>query len=156
MLFLRVNDKLPGDTLDIAPGTKVRVTAEALGPGVKSLAIVGHGKELARGAPAGNGRFTAEVEITPAHGLWIAAKCAGGQFEFAHTTPVYVTVNGGSFQNPEKARANVALSEEWLRELEQELASPGSSVDSQASRHRAELQREIGEARARLQAFEFR
>jgi len=151
MLLLRVNGHLPGDTIAIQPGTKVRVTAEALGPAIQSLEIVGHGNTLARAAGPGKGdRVAADVEITPAHGIWIAAKCQGAAGQMAHTTPVYVTVNGSGFQNPETARANVALSEQWLREIEVDLASPEQNLDAQAGRHRAELERQIAEARARL------
>ena len=153
MVLLRVNGRLPGDSLDIAPGTKVTVTAEALGPSLRSLEIVGHGKVLKRAGGADSTRLTAEVEITPQHGLWIAAKCDGGEGQLAHTTPVYVTVNGDGFQNPETARANVALSEEWLQELERDLANPPPNIDIQAPRHRAELERQISEARARLKTL---
>jgi hypothetical protein len=155
MLLLRVNGHLPGDTIDIAPGTKVRVTAEALGQTLQSLEIVGHGKTLGQtaGTGASSHRLTTEAEITPAHGLWIAAKCEGGPGRLAHTTPVYVTVNGGGFQNPETARTNIGLSEEWLRELEHDLANPPAGLDIQAPRHRAELERQIAEARARLKSL---
>lgn len=64
-----------------------------------------------------------------------------------------MTVNGDGFQNPETARANVALSEEWLRELEHDLANPAPNLDVQAPRHRAELERQIAEARAKLESL---
>jgi hypothetical protein len=155
IVLLRVNGHLPGDTIDITPGTKVRVTAEALGQTLQSLEIVGHGKTLAQTAGTGDSshRLTAEVEITPTHGLWIAAKCEGGPSRLAHTTPVYVTVNGDGFHNPETARKNVDLSEEWLRELEHDLDNPARNLDVQAPRHRAELERQIGEARGKLKSL---
>jgi len=155
MVLLRVNGHLPGDTVDIAPGTKVRITAEGLGQTLKSLEIVGHGKTLAQAPPGpGGSRLTVETEITPARGLWIAAKCEGGPGQLAHTTPVYVTVNGGGFQNPETLRANLQLSEDWLRELEHDLANPPPNLDIQAPRHRAELERQIAEARAKLKSLQ--
>lgn len=154
MLFLRVNGHLPGDTVDIAPGAKVQVTAEAFGPALSSLEIVGHGKTLAqKSARSGEHRLSAEVEVTPAHGIWIAAKCQGGPGQMAHTTPVYVTVNGDGFQNPATARANVQLSEQWLKEIEQDLDHPQQNLDIQAPRHRAEIEREIQEARERLNSI---
>jgi len=64
---------------------------------------------------------------------------------------VYVTVNGGGFENRANYRENLAKMEGYLKELEAELASPGTSLDSQAGRHKAQLQREIGEARGKLQ-----
>ena len=111
IVLLRVNGRLPGDAIDITPGTKVQVTAEAFGRELRSLEIVGHGKILAHAGGGGGERLAAEAEITPLHGLWIAAKSEGRSGQFAHTTSVYVTVNGDGFQNPETARAeNVALS----------------------------------------------
>jgi hypothetical protein len=151
MLLLRVNGHLPGDTLDIAPGATVRVTAEALGQSLKSLEIIGHGKKLAESVSTGDGRrLAAEIDLTPTHGLWIAAKCEGDAGQVAHTTPVYVTVNGGGFQNPETAPRNVELSEAWLKEIEADIANPPQPLDIQAPRHRAELERQIAEARAKL------
>jgi hypothetical protein len=144
MLLLKVNGHLPGDAFDVATGAKLEITAEALGRGVKSVEIIGHGKTLASGTDR------AGVTITPSHGLWIAAKCEAGPGQVAHTTPVYVTVNGDSWRNPETVRRNVGLSEEWLLELEQDLASPPPNVDVQAPRHRAQLERQIAEARAKL------
>jgi hypothetical protein len=151
--LLRVNDRLPGDTIDVAAGAKVRITAEALGQGLKSLEIVGHGNALAQKQGNGESRLAAEIEITPAHGLWIAAKCEGGPGQMAHTTPVYVTVNGGGFQNQETLRANAELSEEWLRELERDLASPPPNLDIQAPRHRNALAGQIAEARAKIRSL---
>jgi hypothetical protein len=153
IVLLRVNDRMPGDAIDVAPGARVRATAEAFGRGLKSLEIVGHGKTLAHSSAGGVEKLAAEVEITPSHGLWIAARCEGALGQLAHTTPVYVTVNGDGFQNPETARANVALSEAWLQELEQELANPAQNLDAQASRHRAEIDRQIAEARAKLKGL---
>jgi hypothetical protein len=40
-----------------------------------------------------------------------------------------------------------------LRELEQELASPAANIDAQAGRHRAQLERQIAEARAKLKTL---
>jgi hypothetical protein len=147
MLLLRVDGHLPGDALDIAPGTKVEITAESFGRGPRTVEIVGHGKTLASGADR------VAVTITPKHGLWIVAKCDAGPGQMAHTTPVYITVNGDGFQNPETARRNVELSEEWLRELEQDLATPAPNLDVQSSRHRAQLERQIAETRAKLKTL---
>ena len=42
------------------------------------------------------------------------------------------------------------VSEGYLKELEGALAAPGNQIDAQASRHEAQLRRQIGEARERL------
>jgi hypothetical protein len=154
MVLLTVNGRMPGETVDVAPGTRVRITAEALGHAtqapLKSLEIIGHGRVLARADGTGAAQLRTELDLPVDHGMWIAARAEAGTAQVAHTTPVYVTVNGSGFQNPDALRARLDTAEQYLRELEAELASPGTSLDSQAGRHRAQLERQIAEARARL------
>jgi hypothetical protein len=59
-------------------------------------------------------------------------------------------VNGGSFVNRDTLGARLDAAERYLRELEAELAAPGTNLDEQASRHRAALERQIAEARKAL------
>jgi hypothetical protein len=154
MLFLTVNGKMPGDTLRVARGEKLRISAEALGsPGqvpLRSLEIVGHGKVLARAGAGNPGRLTADLELPVDQGIWIAARCDAGPGQVAHTTPVYVTVGDGGWKNPETLQHNLEIAEGYLKEVEQELAHPGTTIDSQAGRHQAELERQIAEARVRI------
>jgi hypothetical protein len=154
MLFLTVNGKMPGDALDVTAGSKLRISAEAYGNSgqtpLRSVEIVGHGKALARSEGKDAAHLTVDLELPVDHGIWIAAKCGAGQGQVAHTTPVYVTVNGGGFDNPETMRRNLETAEGYLKEVEQELANPGKNLDRQAVRHRAQLERQIGEARTQL------
>jgi hypothetical protein len=148
MLFLTVNGKVPGDTLDVPKGSKVHVEAEALvGSGTTSVELIGHGKVLAKGTAK------VSIDLPVDTGLWIAAKCDAGPGQVAHTTPVYVTVGGGNFQNSTNLASNLAISEAFLREIEADLAHPGTNLDNQAVRHRVELERQISEARSKLQAL---
>jgi len=73
MVLVRVNGHIPGDLIDITPGTKLRVTAEAFGQNLRTLEIVGHGKVLAQATGIG-GRAAAELEIILSHGTWIAGE----------------------------------------------------------------------------------
>ncbi len=154
VVLLKVNDRIPGDTLDVAPGTKLRISAEAYGQReqipLSSLEIIGHGKVLKRVEGPGVERLSVDLDLPADHGIWIAARCAAGKAQIAHTTPVYVTVNGGGFFNSATAPHYLELSEQYLQELEKELANPGKSLDSQASRHKAALDRQIADARATL------
>jgi hypothetical protein len=61
-------------------------------------------------------------------------------------------VDGGGFHNPDTLTARLATAEGQLRELESALAqpAPGPALDSQAWRHRAQIERQIGEAREAL------
>ena len=159
MIALTVNGKLPGDTLDVRPGAVLKVEAEAWGQTgqvpLKSIEIVGHGRVLARSEGVRAERLSAQVELKAGHGIWIAAKCEAGTGQVAHTTPVYVTVDGGGFHNPATARRNAAISEGYLEEIETELAHPAGNLDNQAPRHRQELARQIAEARAVLRGLKF-
>jgi hypothetical protein len=152
MLLLTVDGHLPGDTIDVAPGTRVRVRVEALGHATQvpltSVEIIGHGRVLARADGSNAARLATEIEVPVEHGLWIAARAQGGAAQVAHTTPVYVTVNGGGFVNPDTLDARLETAESYLREIEMELRDPGTGIDNQASGHREQLERQIGEARA--------
>jgi hypothetical protein len=154
MLFLTVNGKMPGDAIDVAGGSKLEISAEAYGTSgqtpLRALEIVGHGKVLARSQGKDAAHLTVDLELPVDRGIWIAARCDAGQGQVAHTTPVYVTVNGGGFHNPETLHRNLEVAEGYLKEVEQDLANPGNNLDRQATRHRAQLERQIGEARSQL------
>jgi hypothetical protein len=125
MLDLRVNDQLPGAQLEVRRGDKVRVTARAFGrPGqvpLQRLEVVGHGKVLGQAVPAGpgqtEGELAVELELTPAHGIWIAARAEGGPSQVAHSTPVYVTVDGDGFHNRSNLVAQIAVAKGHLEEI---------------------------------------
>jgi hypothetical protein len=161
MVFLTVNGHIPGDVVDVAPGTPLHITAEAFGDAkaapLFTLEIVGHGKMLAR-APSGSSTHLAvNLDLPAEHGIWIAARADAGIGQVAHTTPVYVTVNGDGFHNPGTAAQRLKTAEAYLVELEQELArGPSPALDSQASRHRAQLERQIAEARTALKNLTLR
>ncbi len=154
IVLLTVNGHIPGDSLDVASGTRLHISAEAYGHGgqvpLRSLEIVGHSRVLSRATGQNAAHLTADLELDARHGIWIAARCDAGTGQVAHTTPVYVTVAGDGFHNPEALQRNLEIAEGYLQELERELANPGSALDEQAPRHREQLVRQITEARARL------
>lgn len=155
---LTVNGKMPGETLDVPEGSRVTVRAEALGHAdqvpLANLEIVGHGRVLRRVSAEEAGQSTdrliLEMELPVEKGLWIAARCSGGPLQMAHTTPVYVTVDGGTFANLATLNENLDKCEQYLRELEQEIATApdaGDPLNRQAWRHRADLEARIAETR---------
>ncbi len=156
VIELSVNDKLPGDTLDVPRGSRLKVTARAHGHPeqvpLRELEIVGHQRVLHRVTASDPGQSPAEitldVELPADHGIWLAARCRAGDLQVAHTTPVYVTVDGGGFHNPETAGHYLDLSERYLRELEQEMDQPAEDVSRQAWRYREGLEARIAETRA--------
>jgi hypothetical protein len=157
MILLTVNGRIPGDSLDVQPGATLHITAEAFGEAKQAplhkLEVIGHSKVLQADAGQDPAHRRLEFDLPAKHGIWIAARCDAGTGQVAHTTPVYVTVNGDGFHDPANAQRNLEISEGYLKELEQELADPGKTLDSQTSRHKAQLERQIAEARTRLGAL---
>ena len=154
---LKVNDSLPGSQVDIGKGDTVRIVASAFGDGSRigltDLEIVGHGEVLKRVSGQGEKQLSLEFELEVERGIWIAARVSAGPGYLAHTTPVYVTVEGGSFHNPETLEANLERCERDLGELEQEILEPGSQLDSEAWRHAESLRNQIAETREALGAL---
>lgn len=157
MLELTVDDQRPGATLDRKEGDSLRVVVEARGHAtdvpLENIELVVHG-EVVRTVSAGeSGQSKERLRLThslPAgtHGFWIAARARGGPTQAAHTTPVYVRVNGTGFANPRTVRRYLDLSETYLKEIEGELAAPGTAVNNQLVRYRAGIERRIAETRA--------
>jgi len=160
MVLLTVNGRIPGDVIDVAPGTPLKIRAEAFGDArqapLLTLEIIGHGKVLARAPAKAADHIELNLDLPVDHGIWIAARADAAVGQVAHTTPVYVTVNGGGFHNPTTARERIQNAASYLTELEQELERPGPTLDSQASRHKGQLDRQIAEARSVLNGLSLR
>jgi hypothetical protein len=155
---LDVNGRIPGDALDVPKGSRLRIAARALGHAeqvpLERLEIVAHGRVLKSVSADQEGqtreRLTAEIELPVEHGVWIAARGQAGPQQAAHTTPVYVTVDGSGSHNPETALRNLDLNERYLEELEREIAQPGQVLDRHAWRYREGLEARIAETRAAI------
>lgn len=157
ILEFRVNGKLPGDSLDVKQGTALMVSAHAFGHAAQvpldTLELVGHGRVLARAVRGENGQTTSHLSLNLTlpplqRGIWLAARCVAGPQQAAHTTPVYVTVEGGGFHNPQTAQRYLDLSESYLREIEAELdAGPGSDPERRLWYYRLPLRTRIEETR---------
>ena len=94
-MTLDVDGHGPGAVLDRRPGDRVAVQVRVEGSGVEQLVLYGPDGVLATGTEE------LEHEVTVEDGLWLAAAAHGGSDPhtvgapvFAHTTPVYVDVDG--------------------------------------------------------------
>ncbi len=130
ILDLRVNDSRPGDRLELKKGEKLTVTVHAYGQAeqvpLSALELVAHGKVLRRTTPLEPGQSADHLSLTLPldnlqQGMWLAARCFGDATQAAHTSPVYVSVEGGGFHNPETVGHYLTQCEAYLHELEQEL-----------------------------------
>jgi hypothetical protein len=162
MLDLKVDDALPGTTLDRRDGDTLRIVVEARGHAadvpLRDLELVVHGAVVRTVSAGESGQSAERLSLTHdlrlgAHGVWVAARARGGPTQAAHTTPVYVRADGAGFANPATRRRYLELSETYLREIEAELAKPGTAVNDQLSRYRAGIEKRIAETRVLLAAL---
>jgi hypothetical protein len=165
MLDLEVDGAFPGATLERKDGETLHVVVEARGHAVdvplRDLELVVHGEVVKAVSAQEPGQSTERLRLTHdlrvgAHGFWIAARARGAATQAAHTTPVYVRVNGTGFENPATAQHYLELSESYLREIEAELAAPGTAVNDQLTRGRDGIVQRIAETRAILSGLEKR
>jgi hypothetical protein len=104
-LTFEVNGRGPGAVLDGVAGDLLAVRARAYGPGAERLTLVGPDGVLAEGGPD----RVLEHTLTVGEPLWLAAAVRGaGQpsilaDELAHTSPVYVDVDGRRVARSEDA-----------------------------------------------------
>jgi hypothetical protein len=106
-LTLDVDGHGPGTVLDRRPGERLTVCVQAVGSGVGRLVLYGPDGEL---TATGGDLLEHEVVLGNA-GSWLAAAVHGdddpytvGAPVFAHTTPVYVDVDGCRVARSESAR----------------------------------------------------
>ncbi|GAB3949449.1 hypothetical protein GCM10028805_25650 [Spirosoma harenae] len=156
MLDLKVATAIPGDHLDIKKGDSVSITVDAYGHAnqvpLDTLELIIHGRVIGRVTTHEPGQSTQHLslQLTLPHvekGQWIAARCSAGPNQAAHTTPVYLTVDGGGFYNPETAMQYLDLSERYLTEIEQQFTPNPDKIDQQAWKYKEGLQTRIAETR---------
>jgi hypothetical protein len=156
MLSLEVNGQIPGDEIAAHAGTAIGVVVEA-GSYVpmERLELIVNGEVVAT-ATADEGGQSALLahEIKADASCWIAARAIGPEHRlaldthvFAHTSPVYVTVDEQPIRDPESAAYFV----EWIDRLT-DLCARRAKYPDDAARERVAAQfREAQEYyRARL------
>jgi hypothetical protein len=155
VIDLTVNNHLPGDTLDVHKDATINITAHAYGHTsqvpLQKLEIVSHGKVIAQITPnkkeQTKNHLSLQLTLPVQHGQWIAARAYAGPGQAAHTTPVYITMDGTGFHNPNKVPDYLTLSELYLRELEHELGHVNENPGFNLWRYRTELEKRIAEAK---------
>ena len=103
MLTLSVNKGIPGDELRLGRGGKLRISAEAWAPEAigapKTLEIVSGGRVIRTSEARGekDGKLGLQFDFSAAESQWIAARVTAFNGAVAHTSAVYVLVDGASF-----------------------------------------------------------
>jgi hypothetical protein len=155
MLSLTVNNKLPGDTVRVKKGATITINASAFGHADKvalnRVELIVNGKVIpARASPRSNGEVTIRHEMTAENGCWIALRVNAGESLAAHTTPVYVSVDGGGFHNRETVLRYTKLADQYLLELQHEIEKVNNDPQFQSWRYRKGLEKRITDAKAAL------
>jgi hypothetical protein len=155
MLELQVNGQIPGSHLDLTHDSTVSISAFAYGDEsqvpLQRLEIISHGNIIGTtdiSQPGQNvSHLSIKVEVKIRHGQWIAARTFAGKQQVAHTTPVYVTLDGHGFHNPATVSHYLRLSEQYLDELAGALKIRTSDPEKRAWYFRKPLSRKIKEVK---------
>lgn len=156
MLEFTVNDSLPGSRILLTKGSKLKIHATATGDGkqvaLTRLDIVSHGKVIATSQASMSGqsasRVAVDIVLPATKGQWIAAVAYGEGQHRAHTTPVYISVDGSGFHNPETIQNYLVESERYLDEIEAELQERNENPEMNAWRYKKPLELRIARVKA--------
>ncbi|MEU0571743.1 CehA/McbA family metallohydrolase [Nonomuraea sp. NPDC005983] len=108
-LELSANGHGPGSTLNLTPGTRLRVTGRVIGPGVETVRLLTADGELTSGPPG-----EVAAELTAIWPTYVVAVAEGGGQVRAHTSPVYLDVEKRRVAREE----DVTFCLRWLELLE--------------------------------------
>jgi len=125
-LFFTVDDQLPGTEITKSPGDKVKVSATVLGhPKVglpKALTIVGNQgvvKEIINNDKQTELKIT--LELTVSQSQWLVASTTCNNNAVAHTTPIYIKVNGRGTWCPKRGPAVIKKQLKAIAKIEKEV-----------------------------------
>jgi hypothetical protein len=131
-LELLVDGRGPGDPVEAAPGRRLPVTVRCQGLGVERLELVGPDGVLAAAEPGGGVAPAIDTAVEVDDSLWLCAVARGpghpsvpGPVVFAHTSPVWVEVDGRPVRRPASARWLL----DWLDRFQALLAEHGRFAD---------------------------
>ena len=105
MLTLKVDRAIPGDELKVSRNRRVRVQARAWAPAAigspQLLEVVAQGRVIRSATSHGQNptELTLDFEIQAEASQWIAARVTSQNGGIAHTSPVYMLVDGKSFRD---------------------------------------------------------
>ena len=131
MLDFTVDGEFPGAQLKRNTGQKVAIRASAtIGDRripFEQLEIVANGKVIHSAKRTGK-QSSIEIDLPLDHGQWIAARTVSNGQIGAHTTPIYITVDGDPHWNREEAHKLIGNRLLSLNEVEQLLDAAGEGI----------------------------
>ncbi|MSO24151.1 MAG: hypothetical protein EXQ58_13100 [Acidobacteria bacterium] len=152
MLELRVGSGLPGDELRVSRGSQVPISVRAWAPpeigSPKLLEVMANGAVIRseESKNPGASELRASFKIDLKTSVWIAARVTAHNSAVAHTSPIYVLVDGEGIRNLEEVQN---LAEKRLKTLDkiESLLTDSSYTAKYAEGESRQLQDRIAEAR---------
>jgi hypothetical protein len=111
MLRLEVDGARPGDEIQVARDTAIAITVRAWSPPIigtpKRLELISHGRVIksVESTDPANNELRIDLTLKPKESQWIAARAISHKEGLAHTSPVYVLVEGASFADRSQTQA---------------------------------------------------
>jgi hypothetical protein len=158
MIALTANNAMPGDELRIARASNVRVKVRAWAPAVigapQKLELVSQGHVIRSVESAGEAQeeLKLDVSLPASESQWIAARVTSRNGALAHTSPVYILVDGKSFANRAELPQIAGKRLKVLEFIEGKLRDP-KFVKEYAPGEVDALSSRIADARARYKAL---
>jgi hypothetical protein len=148
---LLVDGRGPGDRIEAAPGRRLPVAVRCQGLGVERLELVGPDGVLAAAEAGGGAAPAIDTDVVADGSMWLCAVARGpghpsvlGPVVFAHTSPVWIEVDGRPVRRPASARWLL----DWLDRLEAMLGRHGRFAgDDQRAQVAAVIERARGRYR---------
>jgi hypothetical protein len=158
MLLLTVGGAMPGDDVRVRKDAKVRIRAQAWAPesigAPKVLEVVSHGRVIrtVEARNAQQGKLAVEFDLPAGGSQWIAARTTAFNGAVAHTSPVYVIVDGASFVDRAQLPQLVAKHLKVLDFIEKQRLTDEKFTKNWAPREVDQLRLRIQDARAKYLA----
>ena len=158
---MKINGKIPGDDLKISQGEEVSISVEAFGHDeqipLRNLEIIGHGEVLASASADDTDQSSEHLSIkmnkTIDQGIWIAARSNAGPAQVAHTTPIYISVDGGGFHNTKTIQRNLDTCEKYLNEIEEFVKNQSDGFDADVRHYKDKFFKRIADTREIMDAL---
>jgi hypothetical protein len=159
MLMLTAAGGMPGDTINVRKNARVRISAGATAPQAmgapKLLEVISHGKVIRKmeSTDPRHAELKADFEIPVSESQWVVARVRSFNDAIAHTSPVYLVVNGESFADRSQLPELIAKRMKILDFIDRRLQNPQFIAGNRYSA--AELSvlfEEIKDARAKYEA----
>jgi hypothetical protein len=160
MLTLMAENAIPGSEVRVGRNAKVRVRAVASAPEAigapKVLEILSQGRVIhtAQSSDPKQTTLTAEFTLPVAESQWIAARTTSFNAAIAHTSPVYLVVDGMSFADKVQLPQLVQKRLRSLDFIEKRLRDPEYITrNGYSALELPELLQDVEDARSRFKAL---